>query len=68
MKLVVNGKLIELPHSLSTLEDICSHYAFKPDTVIMELNGSLYKDKDFKTTLISENDRLEIVHFMGGGT
>ena len=67
MKLVVNGNTVEFPNSLSTLEDIRSHYGFKPNTVIMEHNGSLYKDKDFKIVLISENDTLEIVHFMGGG-
>ena len=65
--LVVNGESTTFLDSVSTLEDIREHYNFKPNTVIMELNGELFKDDDFSTQKIQENDTLEIVHFMGGG-
>ena len=67
MQLVVNGKPSQLSDDIATLEDIRVYYGLKPNTVIMELNGSLYKDPEFHTTLLSDNDILEIVHFMGGG-
>ena len=67
IQLVVNGESNTFSDSITTLEDIRLHYGFAPNTVIMDLNGELFKDEGFLGKSIQQNDRLEIVHFMGGG-
>ena len=38
-----------------------------PDMVSVQLNGEFIDKKKYSTTVISENDTLEFLYFMGGG-
>jgi sulfur carrier protein len=64
----INGQPRSIPlQEPLTLEQILQHLAIKPDRVAVEHNGSIVSRKSWNTTPISPNDRLEIVHFVGGG-
>jgi sulfur carrier protein len=39
----------------------------KPDRVAVELNRAIVPHEKWAETSLSEGDRLEIVHFVGGG-
>jgi thiamine biosynthesis protein ThiS len=39
----------------------------KPDRVAVERNRSIVPKSEWPTTQLAEGDRLEIVHFVGGG-
>jgi sulfur carrier protein len=39
----------------------------KPDRVAAELNREIVPRSDWPHTQLSDGDRLEIVHFVGGG-
>ncbi len=67
MKLVINGddQLVEGPITLSTLIE---HLGMKPDRVAVELNLDIVPRQRWNETQLADGDRLEIVHFVGGGS
>lgn len=67
--LVLNGKERPLdglcaPASLST---VLQHLALRQDRIAVELNGELAPRTGWAAQLVQSGDRLEIVHFVGGG-
>ena len=67
MKLVINGEDREF-EALTTVSDLIAQLGMKPDRVAVELNRDLIARDRWTTTPLSEGDRLEIVHFVGGGS
>lgn len=66
MKLTINGQSREFA-SLATLEDVLTTLGLKQDRVAVEHNGEIVSRDAWSATSLSEGDRLEIVHFVGGG-
>lgn len=66
MKLIINGEEREFG-ALTTLSDLLGQLGLKPDRVAVELNRDLISRDRWAKTPLSEGDRLEIVHFVGGG-
>ena len=66
MKLIINGEDREFG-ALTTVSDLIGQLGMKPDRVAVELNRDLISRDRWMTTPLSEGDRLEIVHFVGGG-
>ena len=66
MKLAINGEDREL-RALSTLSDVITELGMKPDRIAVELNRELIPRTRWAATPVSDGDRLEIVHFVGGG-
>lgn len=66
MKLQVNGeeKTFEAPLTLATL---ITSMGLKPDRVAVELNREIAPRDRWGETQLNDGDRLEIVHFVGGG-
>jgi len=67
MHLTINGEQRTFD-SLSTLSALLSHLGLKPDRVAVELNRELVPRDRWDATSLSDGDKLEIVHFVGGGT
>jgi sulfur carrier protein len=68
MTLFINGdeKSFELPSP--TLAGLVEHLGMKSDRVAVELNRDIVPRDRWSDTLLKEGDRLEVVHFVGGGT
>ena len=66
MKLIVNGEDREFS-SISTVSALLVQLGMKPDRVAIELNRDLLSRDRWDKTKLSEGDKLEIVHFVGGG-
>ena len=47
---------------------IISEQVENPDYVSVSLNDDFVKSEDFKTTVLKENDTVEFLYFMGGGS
>ena len=62
----VNGEDKSIPQNISILELIES-FKINKDRVVIEFNKNILKKDLFNSTLLSENDELEIVTFVGGG-
>ena len=67
MKLQINGEERDLPTSPSTLADLVEILGMKADRVAVELNYDIVPRDRWADTPLKEGDRLEVVHFVGGG-
>ncbi len=67
MKLNINGdeKTFDSPLTLASLIEILN---MKADRVAVELNRDIVPRDRWAATALNEGDRLEIVHFVGGGS
>lgn len=66
MKLVINGDERDFVAPL-TLAGLVEELGMKQDRVAVELNRDIVPRNQWPQTNLSEGDRLEIVHFVGGG-
>jgi thiamine biosynthesis protein ThiS len=66
IEILVNGETRRIP-SPATLLDLLSHLTLDPRTVIVELNREIVRRPRLGETTIAEGDRIELVHFVGGG-
>jgi thiamine biosynthesis protein ThiS len=67
MKLTINGEDREFPSTL-TVAALLAELGMKADRVAVELNRDLVSRERWEQTQLSDNDKLEIVHFVGGGS
>jgi thiamine biosynthesis protein ThiS len=66
MSLVINGE--ERNCAASTLEALIEELGMKGDRIAVELNREIVPRTGWETTTLKDGDRLEIVHFVGGGS
>jgi sulfur carrier protein len=66
IKLIINGEERTF-HSARTLAGLVEELGMKQDRVAVELNRNIVSRERWAETALSEGDRLEIVHFVGGG-
>jgi sulfur carrier protein len=69
LNLIVNGQIrrLPLPTNDQSLGSILSALAVRKELVAIALNDTIVPRAEWDRTLVSEGDRLEIVHFVGGG-
>jgi len=67
MKVVINGedRTVESP---LTLAGLVQALGMKADRVAVELNRDIVPRDRWDQTQLADGDRLEIVHFVGGGS
>jgi thiamine biosynthesis protein ThiS len=63
----VNGESREVPERTS-LDDLVSELSLTPARIAIELNQKVVRRDRWAETILAEGDRIEIVHFVGGGT
>jgi len=66
MMLTINGENREF-NSISMISTLLDQLGMKPDRVAVELNRELIPRDRWAATKLSDGDKLEIVHFVGGG-
>jgi thiamine biosynthesis protein ThiS len=67
MTLTINGEEKTFPADL-TLAALVEQLGMKPDRVAVELNRRIVSRSEWPETRLKEGDRLEVVHFVGGGS
>ena len=65
MNLLINGDARVI--SAQTLSALVEELGMKSDRVAIELNREIVHKEQWGQTRLQEGDRLEIVHFVGGG-
>jgi sulfur carrier protein len=63
----VNGESQELPDG-STIEDLVQKLSLPAARIAIELNKNVVRRAEWARTILAEGDRVEIVHFVGGGS
>lgn len=68
--LVLNGQSRTFPNlsSDATLDLLIADLGLLADRVAVEHNDAIVPRSHWKQVLLREGDKLEIVHFVGGGT
>jgi len=66
MNIYVNGELRVVPEKL-TLAALLEWFKLPTDRVAVERNREIASRSTWAETLIQPGDRLEVVHFVGGG-
>ncbi len=64
--ITVNGNSEELACTTSVL-DLLARHQLKPELVAVEINEHVVPKKTYETRNLEPGDRVEIVHFVGGG-
>jgi thiamine biosynthesis protein ThiS len=67
MTLHINGEIRDFPSPLS-LSSLIEQLGMKQDRVAVELNHDIVPRDRWAATSLADGDRLEIVHFVGGGS
>ena len=65
-KIQLNGKKVVIKSNYS-LFDLLKRYKLNNKKVAIELNGLIIPKFNYKKKNLKDNDRVEIVHFIGGG-
>jgi thiamine biosynthesis protein ThiS len=70
MKLQINGeeRIFDDSPTPLTLASLVDILGMKPDRVAVELNRDIVPRDRWPDTKLTEGDRLEVVHFVGGGS
>jgi thiamine biosynthesis protein ThiS len=66
MRVYINGESRELSGTPS-LAELITQLDLPPTRIAIELNREVVRRNDWSGTLLNEDDRVEIVHFVGGG-
>ena len=68
MFITVAGNKKEVSDKITVAELIVSEKVENPEYVSVSLNDDFVKSGDFTSTILNENDIVEFLYFMGGGT
>ena len=66
MRIQINGQPREAEDSLN-LRDLITSLDLKPEQIAIELNQAVIRRMHWESTVLREDDKVEIVHFVGGG-
>ena len=65
-KIQLNGKKISIKLNFS-LQDLLKKYKLINKKIAIEHNGTIIPKTNYKKKNLKNNDKVEIVHFIGGG-
>mgnify|MGYP001358710119 CR=1 FL=1 len=66
IKINLNGRGLSVPAGTSVYK-VLKKIKVQPKKVAIELNRKIINRKKINNILLKNNDKLEIVHFIGGG-
>ena len=65
-KIQLNGRKVELSNKHSIVS-LLKKYKINGKKIAVELNGKIINRNQFNSVYIKNNDKIEIVQFIGGG-
>ena len=66
MRILVNGEDREVEENISLLQ-LVAVLSLKAEQIAIELNHNVVRRSQWENTLLKVDDKVEIVHFVGGG-
>ncbi len=66
MRLTINGETHDVPDALS-LAELLTRFDLAAPKIAVERNLEIVPRSQYQETVLADGDRLEIVHFIGGG-
>ncbi|MAH53545.1 MAG: sulfur carrier protein ThiS [Pelagibacteraceae bacterium] len=65
-KIQLNGSPYEIS-SETNLNQLLNELKIKKNKVAIEVNGEIVEKNKYPTVVLNKDDKVEIVHFIGGG-
>ena len=65
-KIQLNGHKVEL-NSKHSIAKLLKKFKIDRKKIAVELNGKIINRSNYKLTFLKNKDKIEIVHFIGGG-
>ena len=65
-KIQLNGNSYQISAG-TNLNELLNKLKLKKNKVAIEVNGEIVEKKKYTDLILCTNDRVEIVHFIGGG-
>lgn len=66
MTIFLNGEARELD-SQKTVAELLEVFSLPKQRVAIELNRQVIRRQDWEKTEVADQDKIEVVHFVGGG-
>jgi len=66
MEITVNGEKREIVKEIKLFE-LLENLSLPQERIAVELNKEVVRKKDWETITVKDADKIEIVHFVGGG-
>ncbi|MHB0912759.1 MAG: sulfur carrier protein ThiS [Armatimonadota bacterium] len=66
MRVYINGKETEIAERI-TVAALVAEKGLNPDTVVVEHNLTILPKEEWPQSVLADEDRVEIVAFVGGG-
>lgn len=66
MQIIVNGEPMEWKEN-QTLEQWVAERGYRKERIAIEVNEEIIPKAEYGKYMLSENDKLEVVTFVGGG-
>ena len=66
IEIIVNGEARAVPAE-TRVSELVAQMGLQPERVALELNREILARSNWSATVLMAGDRLEIVHFVGGG-
>jgi sulfur carrier protein len=67
MQIELNGESTTVPEEVSLLSHLILFLNLTAERLAVEVNRQVVRKKDWSMTALKAGDRVEIVHFVGGG-
>tara|TARA_B100000686_G_C16346784_1_gene740786 strand:- start:479 stop:697 length:219 start_codon:yes stop_codon:yes gene_type:complete len=65
-KIQLNGDTYEINHG-TNLNELLNKLKLQKNKVAIEVNGEIVERNKYQNLILNKNDKVEIVHFIGGG-
>jgi len=65
-KIQLNGDPYEISNGTNLIE-LLKKLKIKKNKVAVEVNGEIIESKKYSNLILNKDDKVEIVHFIGGG-
>jgi thiamine biosynthesis protein ThiS len=66
MNIILNGEPKDIPANLA-VAGLVEELGLKPERLAIEVNRRIIRRADWDATTLAEGDKVEVVHFVGGG-
>ena len=60
-------KTLNIPMEIKSISDLLRYYNLENRIVVVEVNQEITYKEQYDSTILSDKDRIEIIHFVGGG-
>jgi sulfur carrier protein len=66
ISVVINGETRQVPDGVR-LDQLTELFSLPDQRIAIELNKTVVRRTDWPLTAVNDGDRIEVVHFVGGG-